>query len=310
MDEGKNAHWLEVSLAVNNELAEAVAEVLTRYVSNGVVIENDILYRDADDVGTKVDRARVFGYLPFDKHLEEKRQQIEQALWYLGRIQPLPAVDFREIAAVDWMAAWKKHYKPIPIGEQLLILPAWMKNENPDRKAIRIDPSMAFGTGIHPSTQLCLQLLEKYIAPDEALIDIGCGSGILSIAGLHLGASLAAAVDTDLTAVRATGENARRNGVLERMETGQGSVDLVLSGAFSICQAPVVLANILAGVILRLLAGGLGKLVSAQGILILAGILDEQAEQVESAAREQGLGLVETRQMGDWIAMALQPISG
>lgn len=306
MDEGQTAHWLEVSLAVDNELAEAVAEVLSRYVANGVVIENDMTYTDAEDIGTPVGTARVYGYLPIDPHLDQKRQMVEQALWHLGQIQPLPEANFREIADQDWMAAWKDHYKPIPIGEKLLILPAWLENPYPERLPVRIDPSMAFGTGMHPSTQLCLHLIETYLQPGQPMIDIGCGSGILSIAGLQLGASAVVAVDTDLVAVRATGENAARNGVLERLETGQGSVEEIEEGRFSVKQAPLVVANILAPVVINLLERGMAWLVAKDGILVLAGILDEQAERVIAAAEGQNLSLAEKRSIGDWVALAFR----
>jgi ribosomal protein L11 methyltransferase len=165
---------------------------------------------------------------------------------------------------------------------------------------------MAFGTGMHPSTQLSLQLIETYCQPDRPMMDIGCGSGILSIAGLKLGASRAIAVDTDLIAVRATGENAARNGVLERLETGQGSVEEIEEGGFSVKQAPLVAANILAPIIISLLERGLACLVEANGVLILAGILDEQADRVTAAAKEQGLTLIDQRQMGDWVALAFK----
>ncbi len=309
MDEGQSAHWLEVSLQVENEIAEAVAEVLSRYVANGVVIENDMTYNDAEDIGTPVGTARVYGYLPIDPHLEEKRQLVEHALWHLSQIQPLPEAAFREIVDQDWMAAWKDHYKPIPIGNRLLILPAWLENPHPDRVAVRIDPSMAFGTGMHPSTQLCLQSIETYIQPGRPMIDIGCGSGILSIAGLLLGASKAVAVDTDLIAVRASAENATRNGVLDRLETGQGSVEEVAEGTFSVTQAPVVVANILATVVINLLSRGLPWLVSRDGVLILAGILAEQADRVEQAANEQNLALLGRQMMGDWVALVFKPTS-
>ena len=119
------AHWLEISLTVNGELAEAVAEVLDRYASNGVVYESGVVYNDAEDEGTPTGPVRVYAYLPVDEYLEDKRQRISQALWHLGRIQPLPEAAYRTIEDEDWMAAWKTHYHPIPIGTRLLVLPAW-----------------------------------------------------------------------------------------------------------------------------------------------------------------------------------------
>jgi len=228
------AHWLEVSLTVNGELAEAVAEVLDRFVSNGVVIESGVTFITSEDEGTAYGPVRVYGYLPIEEHIEENRQRLVEALWHLGQIQALPEPSFREIQDENWMSAWKKHYHPIPIGKRLLILPAWIEQEDPDRLSVRIDPSMAFGTGTHPTTQLCMEMVEKYTRVDEPVIDVGCGSGILSIGALKLGASHALAVDIDMAAVLSTRENAERNGVSEQVETGQGSVTEILQGRFSI----------------------------------------------------------------------------
>ncbi|HOD04034.1 MAG TPA: 50S ribosomal protein L11 methyltransferase, partial [Anaerolineaceae bacterium] len=191
------ARWLEISLVVNDELAEAVADVLGRFVSQGVVMERSVEFNDAEDEGTPYGPVRVSGYLPVDEQLEDVRQQLEQALWYLGRIQPLPEPSYRTIEDQDWMAAWKQHYRPIPVGQKLMILPAWLSLDTEDRIAVRIDPSMAFGTGTHPTTQLCMALLENRVGKNEPVIDVGCGSGILSIAAVKLGAVRALAVDID-----------------------------------------------------------------------------------------------------------------
>ena len=130
-------------------------------------------------------------------------------MWYLNAIRQLPQPVYSEIADQNWMAAWKEHYHPIVIGKKLLILPAWMEQKDMTRVAVKIDPSMAFGTGTHPSTQLCLELIEDYTQPGQPVIDIGCGSGILSIAALKLGASHALAVDIDAESVKATLESLR-----------------------------------------------------------------------------------------------------
>ena len=296
--------WLEVSLVVDGEMAEAVADIFSRFVSNGAVIESGVTYNDAEDEGTPVGPLRVYGYLPVNEQLENIRQALEEALWHLGQIRPLPPLSFKTIADEDWMSAWKQHYHPIPIGQNLLILPAWLENPSPERVAIRIDPSMAFGTGTHPTTQLCLELVEQYQRFGYPVIDVGCGSGILSIAALKLGASRALAVDIDPQAIRSTRENAEANGVLELIETGQGSVGEILAAKFSFSQAPLVLANILAPVIIRLFAAGLAGLVSPGGILVLSGILDKQAAEVVVAAERSGARLIGTHQILDWVALA------
>ncbi len=297
------ARWLEVSLTVNGELAEAVAEVLDRYASNGVVYESGVTYNDAEDEGTPTGPVRVYAYLPVDEYLEDKRQRLSEALWYLGRIQPLPDPAYRSIEDEDWMAAWKTHYHPIPIGRRLLILPAWIEQADPGRVAVRIDPSMAFGTGTHPSTQLCLEVIEGSLQPGQSVIDVGCGSGILSIAALKLGAQKALAVDIDSASVRSTRENATINDVADRLEVGLGSVSEVRQGQFRLRQAGFVLANILAPVIIRLFDAGLAELVAPGGLLALSGILAEQGSSVRAAAEAKGLQFIEQRQMGDWIAV-------
>jgi ribosomal protein L11 methyltransferase len=299
------ARWLEVSLTVEPELAEAISELLSRFVSNGVVVESGIRYTDDEDEGTTFGPVKVYGYLAIDEKIEETRQRLEEGLWHMGQIQPIPEAHFHVIDDEDWMAAWKQHYRPIQIGKRLLILPAWIEEPPGERIAVKIDPSMAFGTGTHPSTQLCMELLEETVVPQQPVIDVGCGSGILSIGALKLGASHALAVDIDNAAIRSTKENAQINGVWDRVETGLGSVAEVREGHFSLRQAPLVLANILAPVIIRLFEAGLADLVAPGGKMVLAGILDTQAENVILAAQARGLTKVDQREINDWVAIVM-----
>lgn len=305
-------YWLEVSLTVNGELAEAVAEALGRYLPDGVVIESTAVRAGpADENGETVGPLRVFGYIPGDANLEDTRQKIEQALWYLGRISPLPEPEYQMIQETNWMEAWKEHYHPIPVGNRLLILPAWITPPEGDRIPIRIDLGMAFGTGTHPTTQMCLALAEEYfsIVDDPArvhIIDVGCGSGILSIAGLLLGAEKALGVDIDGEAIHAAIDNTALNAVSGRLELGKGSVAEVKSGKFSFHKADLVFANILAPVLVDLLNQRLGDLVSGNGWLILSGILAEQSLSVEVALADHGFRLVNKQQVGDWVALAAQ----
>jgi ribosomal protein L11 methyltransferase len=301
------AQWWEISLTVDGELAEPVAEVLARYLPDGVVIESTAVSANPDDSdGHAVGPLRVFGYLPVDSRLEHTRSQIEEALWYLGRIRPLPAPEYRPIQNTNWAEAWKQHYHPIKIGSRLVIVPAWLESPAPDRIPVRIDPGMAFGTGTHPTTQLCLELLETAAgqAPGNwEVIDVGCGTAILAIAALKLGARSALGVDIDSEAIQAAHENADTNAVSAQLELGQGSLAEIQAGAFQLRQAQVVFANILAPVLVRLLDQGLGELMLPGGALILSGILDEQAASVLEAAQRHGLRLAEQRQIGDWVAL-------
>src|SRR5512133_2809793 len=240
-----------------------------RYVTGGVVTESGVEYHDAEDEGTAVGPVRIYGFIAVDENLETTRQSLEESLWHLGQILPLPPLEFRYIKDENWMAAWKEHYKPIPIGKKLLVLPAWLENTYPERVAVKIDPSMAFGTGTHPTTRLCLEAIETYVEPGKPVIDVGCGSGILSIAAALLGSGEILAVDIDNASVVSTKENATANGVLDNIETGIGSVKEVKGGLFSRKHAPLVVANILAPVIIRLFDAGLADLVSPGGAIIL-----------------------------------------
>lgn len=314
-------NWLEVSLTVDGELAESVADVFARFAPNGVMTEQGVKYNNAEDAGTPTGPITVRAYLEVNEELEETRQKLEESLFYLGMIKPLPAPSYKQIADQNWMEAWKQHYKPILIGERLLILPAWMESPEPERIAIKIDPGMAFGTGTHPSTQLCLELMEKYFdnrsktmdhQPSSIVhrplsaIDVGCGSGILSIAALKLGAGKALGVDIDEESIVNSRQNAGTNEVGDELILGVGSVQEILEGRFEFKTAPLVVANILAPVIVRLFEAGLADLVEEGGALILSGILFEQEERVIEAGQAYGLKMSERRQMGDWVALTMR----
>ena len=304
--------WLEVALWVNGELAEAISEVLSRFAPNGVAIEAEVSGFTPDGQGIPTGIMKVCAYLPVNDQLEQKRQELEQALWYLGRIQPIPAPHYQYLKETDWSEAWKVHYHPIPIGDHLIIVPAWLENPQPQRIAIRMDPGMAFGTGTHPSTQLCLEIIEDFFTQNSEhvlrqpvqMIDIGCGSGILSIAALKCGASMALAVDTDDLAVRATQENARMNNIASKLECANGSVEQILAAHYSIQHAQLVVANILAPIILSLFDQGLAKTVQLGGWIILAGILVEQAPDIEKVLKSHNFQSIHTRQLEDWVALS------
>jgi ribosomal protein L11 methyltransferase len=306
---------MEISLTVNGELAEAVAEVLSRYLPDAVVVQStEVVNREDAEGGLAVGPLRVCGYLPLDEQYEETRQRLEESLWYLGRIAAdrlgaLPEPTYRKVEEVNWVEAWKEHYHPIPVGQRLIIVPAWLEVGPGGRLPIRIDPGMAFGTGTHPTTQLCLELLDERFAaagPSRRVIDIGCGSGILAIAALRLGAEAALGVDIDPLAIDASRQNAEANGIRQGLELGVGSLGEVLAGQFGLRQAEIVFANILAPILARLLEAGLADLLAPGGILILSGILEEQSADLEVAAERYGLRLVDRRQTGSWVALGMQ----
>jgi ribosomal protein L11 methyltransferase len=316
MSEATSVEWVEVSLTVSGELAEAVAEAFARIAGTRVATEQGVTHLDAEDEGTADGPVIVRAYLAADEHVESARRSIEDALRALGMIHSLPAAVFRLMPEQNWMEAWKQHYRPIPIGKRLLIVPAWLDAPDPARIAVKIEPGMAFGTGTHPSTQLCLELLERasgdYVGgatpgSGSSFIDIGCGSGILSVAALRLGATRAVAVDIDSQSIENTRHNAELNGILQGLEVGTGSVTEVLGGRFGMSSAKIVAVNILATVIIRLFAAGLRSLVEEDGQLILGGILENQADDVLRTAVAAGLRLKVRRQRGDWVAFLMQP---
>ena len=300
-------NWLEVSLTVDGELAEAVADVLARFAYSGVMMEQGVRYNDEEDAGTPTGPITVRAYLEINDQIEETRHKLEESLYYLWRIQPLPAASYKEIADQNWMESWKQHYKPILVGERLVIVPAWMESPDPNRIAIKIDPGMAFGTGTHPTTQLCLELMEKEFLDrhPSSVIDVGCGSGILSIAALKLGARSALGVDIDAGSIVNARENANANQIGDELTLEVGSVQEIRQGQFAFSKAPLVLANILAPVIVRLFDAGLADLIDVNGAILLSGILQEQAQNVIEGAQANSLQIKARRQLGDWVALTM-----
>ncbi len=304
--EKKEASWLEVSLVVDNEVAEAVAEVLSRYAPNGVVVEREADQTNDQDTEIKLGPCHVSAYLDMNDQIEATRQKVEEALYYLGTISKIPEPTFTYIKNQNWMESWKKFYNPVLIGKKIIILPAWIPQKDDSRIAIKIDPSMAFGTGTHPTTQLCLEAIEHTIIPGEDVIDVGCGSGILSICALLLGAKHALGVDIEEESIRNSLENASRNGVAEKLELHQGSVKEIKAGQFSISQAHLVTVNIIAPILISLFADGLSDLIAPEGKIILSGILEDQEQNVRNAAESNGLIYCERNQIKDWVSLIYQ----
>lgn len=298
--------WLRIALEVEPELAESISEVLARYIPGGIVIESTAVTANAEDEGGAIGPMRVMGYIPNDDQVEQTRAQIEQGLRMLAMIQPVPEPAYEIVQQQNWMEAWRQHYKPLTIGERLMVVPAWMDVETGNRIPIRIEPGMAFGTGVHPTTQLSLQLVEKYVKPGLSVFDIGSGSAILAIAATKLGATPVVAVDNDPEALSNAQENARLNHT--QIAVGVGSVANVLAGTYGAKQADVVVANILAPILIRLLDEGLGDLVASGGVLLLSGILAEQEAAMKAVLANKGFKIIEERRIDDWLGLAVQEI--
>jgi ribosomal protein L11 methyltransferase len=250
---------------------------------------------------------QVRGYVAEGAADAAAQQRIRVALWHLSQIQPLPEPAFRWIEEEDWAETWKVHYRPLSVGRRLIIVPAWLQNQDPTRTALYLDPGMAFGTGAHPTTRLCLAAIEAALHPGDLLVDIGCGSGILSVAAILLGAGRALACDIDPDALAATRRSAERNGVQQGIEVIPGSLEQVLAHVHQQGRAADVLAaNILAPVLEAMLQSGLAGAVRDGGTVILSGILAEQSAGVKAAASDAGLSLLNEGADGEWRALVLR----
>lgn len=295
------SRWIEVSLRADGESAEAIAEVLARYGHQGVSIEQVGIPPDAWDE-TEVpppQQLMLRAYFPDDDRLDSTKRELEAALGHMRLMYPMPRPGYRALEAADWAEAWKAHYQPLRIGKRLLIRPLWIEvSPAPGDVEIALDPGMAFGTGTHPTTQLCLEALERLIEPAQDVLDLGSGSGILAIAAAKLGARKALALDIDPIAVEATAANARANGVGDKVIAERGSLENVLGAAR---RFDLVVVNILARVILQLTEQRLGEVVRPGGAVIFSGIIDSQLDEVEAALRRSGLQATARRQQGDWM---------
>ncbi len=296
-----NKSWLELSLETTPELAEAICDAIFPYVEGGVALEQlNNEQRSADRWEDEISSGPVIvrAYLPKDETLEDRRMEVEQALAYLGMIQPIPAPTYKDVQQSDWADAWKVNFKPLRIGKRVLIRPSWIDRADveirPDDIELSLDPGMAFGTGLHPTTQLCAAALEERVVPNMRVLDVGSGSAILTVLAAKLGARELLGVDIEDESVDAGRENAQLNGVSDRVRIEKGSFDST-SETYDL-----VVANILAGVIRKMLGSGLAE---RGQLFIFSGILDTQAEDVIAAASAAGLHLIEQKQMLDWVCL-------
>lgn len=318
-----NGEILEIAVECDSEAAEAVSELFNRF--NGGGYDEDTEAGEASGGGAVVEttgyddfgqpiagefRLIVKTYIKPGARGEQIRRQIEEGLWFLSRIYPIPEPLIRTVREEDWAHAWKKFYKPLRVGRHILLKPSWEEVEPaPDDILVELDPGMAFGTGLHPSTRLCIVALEDIVQPGDRVLDVGTGSGVLSIVAHKLGAAAILATDIDPIAVDVAGENAALNQVpigAAGMIVEAGSVPAGRAGHFD-----VVVANILAEVLVKLFDAEYGYPPLAEplapgGHLILAGIIEERAAMVVDAAQRHGCRLVDRKQEGDWVALVVR----
>src|SRR5688572_13209476 len=289
--------WLELSVEIDPEAVETVGGIFADVGYNGgVVIEQPLVTPEGEYADwsaltqPEIDPTRpisVRTYLPNDKEADEKRQMVERALYFLGSLRNIGPLQVRECKEEDWENAWKEYYGILRVAERIVIKPSWLEYSPRENDIVLdLDPGMAFGTGLHATTRLCLQALEEHVRPGMNILDLGTGSGILAIAAAKLGGpgTQVMALDTDSVAVEAAAQNVERNALSEQIRTEQGST----LAAEANCPYTLVVANILATVIIDI-AKPLHDLLEPGGTLISSGIFIDRGESVIEALEKASL---------------------
>ena len=300
--------WWRLELASLPELEESLLWKLTDLGISRVAVQ----YRPETP-----SQRQLIAWLPEIDWPEPERQQLQLALAPLA--EPfglaLPPLQWSQQVNEDWSLSWKQHWQADPVGEGLLILPAWLPcpPEHAERRLIAMDPGSAFGTGSHPTTRLCLEALELLAATKPAelaglrVADLGCGSGVLGLAALRLGAASVAAVDTDSLAVRATADNADLNGLSPQVRVQLGSVE-ALAALLEGQPADLLLCNILAPVI-QALCPAFNTVLAATGVGLLSGLLADQAPALQLALRHEGWRAELTAEQSQWGLMTIRRVA-
>ncbi len=292
--------WWEYSIEADLESADAVAEVLQRFGGRGVVVEQ----RDPEGGQGKV---LVKTYLPADKALASKRSQIDLGVRLLALIRPLGPLRERRLSEEDWAKAWRKQFHVLHIGERMVICPTWLQySPKPGELVVRLDPSMAFGTGLHPTTRMCLELLERLVRPGMHVLDLGTGTGILAIAAAKLGAGRVKALDIDPVAVGIARENTSLNGVEARVIPGEGTINT--ANTVSRPAYDLIVANITAKTIIEL-AHAMVLLLRPRGMIIAGGILQGQATEIEEGFSQRGARVRQVVDIDDWRTLVFEKAS-
>lgn len=285
--------WVEIAIEASECSVDAVSNILIEEGCGGTVI-------GPIPASAGHGANRVAGYLPVDDRLEARLIHIRERVRLLpdyGLPLESDEVTVTPVADEEWATAWKKHFKPVRVGG-IIVKPTWEDcDAGPGDVIVEIDPGMAFGTGYHPTTQLCLLVLQEIVKGGEVVLDVGTGSGVLAIAAARLGARSVVGLDIDSVAVEVAEENVLHASLTDRIAIRQADSPLVFEG-----QADVVLANIIAKVLVDM-AEALAEKVRPGGIVVASGIVTERADQVRRAFEAVGLHVVRERTDGEWVAL-------
>ncbi len=313
--------WMEVAVHTTTQGADTVSMLLMQNGAAGTAIEDRADVPDPSKphgywelidqslIDSMPEDVLVKGWLPVDERLYDSVSTLKQQLASLPGLNPgvtlgSLALDTRQVDEQDWAECWKKFYKPFRAGRTLVVKPTWESYAPfPGDKVIEIDPGMAFGTGTHETTGLCLAMLETYVKPGARVMDVGTGSGILAIAAGMLEAAQVLAVDIDPVAVKVAGENVRQNGLEQKVRVLRGDlVKDVREEPFDLC-----VANILADVICFLAKPVKEKLKNG-GVFLCSGIIREREKDVLDTLAESGYAVVEKQYRGEWVAIAARSV--
>lgn len=297
--------WTDITITVPQKYADTAEAIATMVANGGIYIEDysdleqqaweiahvDLIEQDLLDQPRDI--VKVHMYLAPDENLAEVLPLFRERLDASGIEYTLSTTGVEQ---EDWQNAWKKYYHAMDIGQRLAIVPGWEEYQT-DRTVITMDPGMAFGTGTHETTSLCLEVLDARVKGGERMLDIGTGSGILAIAALKLGAAQAEGVDIDPMCVRTAGENAQRNGVQDRFKVLVGDLSDKASGVYNI-----ITANIVASAILSL-APHVPALMAPGAVFIASGIIDTRKDEVLEGLRAAGLDSFEVHEKRGWVCI-------
>ena len=306
--------WTEIKVNTTSEAIEAITEILYEFGAGGVAIEEPIDYEamkidnlywdyiDPEEVGTKQGSSVSAYFSEAEEKLDEKLETIKTRINQLTDYGiPLGDItfEFNEIDQVDWETSWKQYFKPVHITDRIVVKPHWEEyTPAAEELIIHIDPGMAFGTGTHETTSMCIKAIEKHLQAADRVLDIGTGSGILSIAAVLLGAKAATGVDLDSVAVEVAKENVALNGLEGNITIEHGDLVAAVTGTFEI-----VVANIIADAIVILLDSDVASFVKPGGRFICSGIIEEKKDLVLEKLKEKGLVVEEINKDGEWVCI-------
>lgn len=317
--EDVNVKYTKVSVQTTTDAVDFISNLFDEIGLEGIQIEDNVPLSEEDKKAMFIDilpelpadegKATVSSYFdPACFELGQLQRKIEAGLEEIALFVPIGegTVSFQDTDDKDWLNNWKEFFKPFRVAEDIIIKPTWetLDEQKENDIVIEIDPGIAFGTGSHETTKLCIQSLRKYITPDTELLDVGCGSGILSIIGLKLGAKYAMGTDIDAHALDATKENIKVNAIAdEKFDLLAGDIitDEEIQQKVGFKRYPVIVANILADIIIPL-SGKIRKHMTEDGIFISSGIIDMKALEVKEALLKNGFTIVEENRMGDWVS--------